>query len=657
LGKLRIMAVAYRGESMGSAEGATLVRSPLVVQSSFPRFMAPGDSSTVSLLMINNSSEAGTVQTKLTTSSDQVLAFEAPVADVTLKPGEQKIVTTKLLAKGAVGASAISLEAKLGDDVFTEHTEIPVRPASPAISRGAYAMVTPEKPLELEIPRGLLPGTESFELRLGQRPALGLPEGIQYLDRYPYGCLEQTTSQCFPLVYLSDIGRTIAPGVFEKENIDRKVQSGITRLIGMQTASGGLSMWPGSTEVWPWGSVYAAHFLMEAEKAGQKVPEDFKVRLLAYVRSLLTTSAQPGEQTQLQAYAAYVMALAGKPDRAVLNRLGEILEAQKEDPSAASARFHVALAWSAAGRHDLALKMIPQALPTFSRKRELGGNLGSPIRDEALLLTTLLGVSPDDPGIAPLAERLSTAGRDGLWRSTQDNAFAVMALGKYLRATKDEQPFESAELLDGEKVLASGDGKKPLLWSSRELPAKVTVRVKGTAAAKGYVSWLQNGVPLEMPASADNALKVRRVYLTEEDKPLETASLVSGTAVKVRITVDAPTDLSNVVIEDLVPAGLEVENPRLRTTQKSDGDTPPQPVVRTISPQRLDVRDDRVVVVCGVPAGSSTFTYLARAVTPGEYVVPPVRGECMYDPAINSLSGGGSRMMVVAFEKNALASK
>jgi len=95
---------------------------------------------------------------------------------------------------------------------------------------------------------------------------LSFPQGLDYLEHYPYGCLEQTTSALFPLVYLGDIGQQIAPGVFEPERIATKVEAGMTRLIGMQTANGGLSMWPGYRDAWPWGSVYAAHFVVEAEK-------------------------------------------------------------------------------------------------------------------------------------------------------------------------------------------------------------------------------------------------------------------------------------------------------------------------------------------------------------------------------------------------------
>ena len=654
LGQLRVMAVAYTGRSMGAAEQGVFVRSPLVVQSSFPRFLAPGDQCEAPLLVINNSKAAGSVVVQLTTDSQGVLTLDTGRREVTLQPGEQKTVMFQLTAKQAVGIGQIGLEARLGEETFSEHVEIPVRPASPAITRGDSLTATADKPLALKVPGGMLAGTETFELRISQRPALGLPEGLAYLDRYPYGCLEQTTSGCFPLVYLPDIGAQIAPGVFEKERVGRKVQAGITRLIGMQTAAGGLAMGPGSTQDWAWGSVYAAHFLTEAQHAGYDVPADFAARLNVYLRSLLTKSSDTAETIETQAYALYVLALAGTPDRPMMNRLGEVLAEDAKRPAwgANQARFHLALAWTAAGRKDLAEKLIPEQLPMVRTTRQLAGNVGSPVRDEALMILTLLDAAPEHKALPGLVEKLSAAAGDRGWLSTQDNAFAVMAMGKYLRATKDEKAFERAELVRGEEVVATAQGSKPVVWTGGDLSG-LNVRVSGPAGAKAYVNWLQTGVPTEMPADADHALKIRRQYLREDGAPLA-GTVMSGTAVRVVITVETPTALSHVVLEDMLPAGLEPENPRLATAKREDG-AGNSPAEGRAMTGRLDVRDDRVIVVTSVEAGKSSWSYLSRAVTPGTYVVPPVRGECMYDPGINSLSGGGATLTVSAVENAVVA--
>src|SRR5581483_2120232 len=219
--------------------------------------------------------------------------------------------------------------------------ELPIRPPSPEITRAGYLVATPGKVTEVSLPGGMLEGTRRARIKVTPSPSLQLPQGLDYLERYPYGCLEQTTSALFPLVYLPDIGQQIAPGMFEKERVSMKVNAGITRLIGMQTASGGLSMWPAYREVWPWGSVYAAHFLVEAENAGYAIPQEFRRQLLAYVRNTLGQSTDNPETVSEQAYACYVLALAGSPERAVMSRLAEVIKSANEGNEA---RFHLAAA-------------------------------------------------------------------------------------------------------------------------------------------------------------------------------------------------------------------------------------------------------------------------------------------------------------------------
>src|SRR5262249_23948706 len=146
-------------------------------------------------------------------------------------------------------------------------------------------------------------------------------------------------STSFPLLALREIGPKIAPGVeFDGERVREKIQVGITRLLGMQSGDGGIAMWPGQTVAWPWASVYAAHFLVEAEAAGHEVPSDLRDGLLAYVRRLLDKSADDPSMIETQAYACYVLALAGRPPHAAINRPSEIAA------TAPASRLHLALA-------------------------------------------------------------------------------------------------------------------------------------------------------------------------------------------------------------------------------------------------------------------------------------------------------------------------
>lgn len=689
-GTLRIMAVGSAGATFGSAERQVVVRSPLIVQASFPRFASPGDRFSVPMVVFNNSSDPGEVvvhaellgeRNPLTFAAGKQQAMVIPPFRV--NAGGQEMMRIDFVAGPMAGVARVRLTASMGGEQWQDVTELPVRPASPAITRGEYAAVAPDAPLKLTIPGGMLAGSEQLSIRITPWPTLQLPDGLDYLERYPYGCAEQTISTAFPLVYLGELGSQLAPGMFEQHRVADKVQTGIIRLIGMQTANGGIAMWPGSRECWPWVSVYAAHFITEAEIAGHRVPDDFRRSLLTYVRRLLDDSGDSGDLLECQAYGCYVLAIAGKPERAIMSRLTELANAKGASAlpefaaQRAQARLYLSMAWLAAGRRDLAGQLVPIEPSPPRAGRQTGGNVGSAVRDLAMTVNAMLMVQPDHPALPGLAQRLADSGSQKQWRSTQDCAFAVMALGRYLRQCKTEQPYQAAELLLSGVRLASTSGGKSLVWSTGTPTTRPTVvaeggeyevRIVGPAAARGYVTWIQNGVPLSAPRDADHGLKIRRSYMDEKGQPLAGRNVRSGDLVQVRITLEAPPMQANIVVEDMLPAGLEIENPRLKTTavlpatgalrvaprRPADSDVE-EPVLANM---RLDIRDDRLVLVGDMPeAGIVTHVYLARAVAPGTFVVPPVRAECMYDLAMNSHSGGGGRLVITATDTKSIARK
>jgi uncharacterized protein YfaS (alpha-2-macroglobulin family) len=640
-GQLRLMGTAQAKDRYGAGESKVFIRSPLLVQTSWPRFAAPGDAFSVSFTVFNHSDAAGAASVTFQTSEGSPVSFEQgktsiEIGPIFVKGNGQATGSLPVRILQTAGIARIKLLATLNDETYEESIELPVRPASPAITTGEYLSAKPDAPLALRLPGDLMPGTVDWSIRVSSFPNLRLPDGLDYLERYPYGCAEQTTSTLFPLVYLNDIGDRIGPGVFAKERIAEKVNAGITRLIGMQTRDGGLAMWPGLRDTWPWGSVYAAHFIVTAERAGYSVPTDFRDRLMEYLRDQLHRSDDQPWALELQAYACYVVALAGEPQTPVMNRLGELLARSKD--ASAQARFHLAAAWLAAGRRDLAEELLPAQLPKPRGSRELAGNVGSPIRDRAIILDTLLSVAPDRSEIPALAQELADSGSSNGWRSTQETAFAVMALGKYIRTVKPTAAFDLAELLAGDRTLAKG---ATIDWSGKTSESNLQLKLSGAADAKGYVALLASGVPTKTPEPADHGIQIRRRLLDRSGKEVND-TVRSGELVQVELSVQSSSSIANLVIEDLLPAGLEIENPRLEGTADSASVDTVKTKQPRFTPDRTDIRDDRLVLFGNIDAaGKATYTYLARAVTPGEYVLPPARVECMYDLGISSISESG----------------
>lgn len=664
-GKLRLLAVSYKDRLFGSSDKNVQVRGDLIVQESLPRFAAPEDTFAATFTLFNNTDRDGIAMLNFSSAGASSLMIQSQ-AGLTLSEGGhaaqmssiaigahgQITTTLQLSAPAIAGVSQIHITGKMGSTLVDKTLELPIRPAASMITRGGVVMATPGKPVEIPIDADMLIGTTSLSVNVTPRPMLNVPQGLDYLNHYPYGCCEQTTSTCFALIALPDIGPKIAPHLFEKKNINAKLQAGIWRLRSMQTADGGLAMWPGGRESWPWGSVYAAHFITEMQLAGYTVPSSFADSLMDYVHRQLAMENQSSSTLELQGYAAYVLALAGKPDRPAMSRLEEQsspklkfnIDTDDHATMSQQCRLYLTMAQVLSGRRDLAMTLLPQTTPLVRTGRDSGGNIGSPIRDQAIAIGAMLLVDRDNPAIPQLVQRLADAGRQGQWRSTQDTAFALLAIGRYLREQPASSQYDVARLLKDAQVLSQAADGGEINWSDKT-PVPLALEIDGPANARGYATWVLNGVPLKPPADADHGLKVRRQYMDRNGKDLDISHLTAGTLVCVELSISGASGVENVVIDDLLPAGLEIENPRLETTFQGDnGDNNRSNDIR---PNMLDMRDDRLVLVVEIPnSGKGAYHYLARAVTPGNYVIPPVHAECMYDTAMESTYGGGGTMNV-----------
>jgi uncharacterized protein YfaS (alpha-2-macroglobulin family) len=654
-GRLRVIAVGYTSRLLGSVDRGVTVRSPILAQSSWPRFAAPGDQFTVPVVLFNNTNSGGDATVSMHLMNDErtppgLLAFKGKLPTVAMAAGGQAQVNLNVAVAQAVGVAKVRLHVAMGDESYDEEVELPVRPASPLTQFGGMLAASTTQPTTLAAMTNLMPGTDSLRVSLTPWPTLNLPQGLDYLDRYPYGCVEQTTSTCFPLIALGDIGKQIDPARFDPDRIKAKIDAGILHLIGMQTAEGGLAMWSGGSQPWPWASAYAAHFITEARAAGYDVPPEFYDRLLSYLHHLIDHGTDNPVELETQAYASYVLALAGKPDRAVLDRLTE-LSSMKERPDdpidgyamRGDARLMLSCAWLLSGRRDLAESLMPAAIPIPRQNRQWDGNIGSPIRDRVMLILAMEQVDPRRAELPQLVQQLADQGIHRQWSSTQDVAFSLLAIGRYLRDQQHHTSYDSARLLLGKTPVAEARSGSTFAWTADadQLRSQqpIVLELTGATDAIGHLSWLQTGVPLTPPADAEHGLKIHRKYLSLDGKELA-GTVRTGDLVRVELTIEGPANQSNLVIEDLLPAGLEVENPRLETAAKLDDDSENRQA--TFGNGRVDMLDDRVIIAGHMPGVAKAHcSYLARAITPGVYTVPPVRCEAMYDLNTNALSGSG----------------
>ncbi|MBN1420106.1 MAG: hypothetical protein JXP34_15110, partial [Planctomycetes bacterium] len=631
-GRLRAMAVAASREAVGSSESGIVIRRPLVAKPTFPRFLACGDHFTVPVPIFNDTGEGGEVRVTLRAEGAARVAGDGTRTAAIDGDGEA-IVRLEAEAGILPGAATFVVEAEIGAARIEKTVEIPVRPALPSTRRSRAGIVRAGETIPIDPGFEALPGTGDIEIRLSGSPLTELSPAIQSLRGYPYGCAEQTASRVIALTALTD---PMLSDENELAEVLPLIATGVDRLLSMQVSAGGLSLWPGGRWPCPWVSVYAADVLCQVRRAGQPVDDNAFEDLIDYAEDLVLKRE---ENIATRAYAAYVSILAGKGEIADIERLSE------EDLSDA-ARFFVAMALRRAGQLEAARRLIREAevhVPAGDEQRPPNPEtFGSGIRDDAIVLLGLLEIEPEAEAIPRLVERIRAAASDEKrWHTTQENAFAVLALSAYARAQGFGKGAFHARILAGDRPIGEATETRPI---RRVLPipdgGALAIACEGSPA---YWSCVAQGVPAGGKAETfDRGITVRRRILDWQGEPAPEV-LAQGESYVIEISLSSPRWLQNVVIEDLLPAGLEIENPRFETT---DAELRRELRDRLLRPDSVEMRDDRLLLFTGYAPDSSSrprfWRYVVRAVTAGTFAVPPIRASCMYEGGIESASGDGT---------------
>ena len=635
-GALRLMAVAAAGTGFGAADTRVRVADPLMVRASLPRFLASGDRVVVPVSVFNASGAPGVATVRIEGTGG--IKFTGPDSvPVQLGYPREEIVRFTANAPDLPGTASVTVSASMGDHKDTRTVELAVRPPVPFTTRsGAGALTAPAEEI-IAWPLNWVPGTGRHKLTITGRPELRFSGGLNYLADYPYGCLEQTTSRVFPLLYLQDLAAVVDPERFNTRELDQYVSRGIERLLAMQTYSGGFATWPGGWQTYEWGAIYATDFLVQAHKAGHPVPKHALDDALDYLEGRLGLE-ESSYDSQFKAYAVYVLAVAGRVNGSWIRRLQEL-----DDKLPGPARFHVAAALSQLGDTGAMTRLLGRALPDTETKRKSGGSLDSAVRNAAVALSVYMDLDPDHKHVPLLVKRLETFLDQGEWRTTQDNSAALVALGKYVRHTRAQPPAFNGAVYVDDRLVAEFDHEKSLVLDEMVLAGNdVRIWVNGTGTA--YFYWSASGVPTSGKLAEGDwgGFEVRRQYLDPKgmvamtDKEIKAVEQGRLLVAELSLRGDGPLD--NIVVQDMLPAGFEIENPRLATseTYALEGDD-------VLYPDRVEMRDDRFLLFADLPqAGVFKYRYLVRAVSEGIFALPPVQGECMYLPGTASIHGAGN---------------
>lgn len=653
-GRLRLMAVASATNgALGSDDARLLVTRPYVMRPSLPRFVYPDDDFEATLSFFNNSESAVTMDWRAVAGGSLVAGEEQGSVAIEAKAeASLRVAMTATESGPATVAFTADVRAADGNRIETLERTMPLPVRTPAVyqQHRELVLIHPGESITLENTRFVENNQLETGLILSASPGIQLFEALEDLIQYPYGCVEQTTSRLMPMYLLKQSPLIEAIAGNEVMNIDNFLRAGVDNLLAMQTADGGLAMWRGGQESYPYGSVYAMHLLTLLRRDGLiPVPDEPFGHLADYVWKVGAGEAgmsgrySPARQAsqQLQrAYALYVLALGGKLE--ALQRIESL--APGDYPR--TARYLLAAALAINNPEHPGIPLLLAAVPDeIYDARELRGALNSRIRNEAMELLSRSALDDTPEAKALLAEQLIQWLKTQRYGSTQEKAFVISALGVYLSELSRNLDQTNAEV-SGPETTARLAGGDILRQSTTGAPARGAYLVHNQGQNILYASFMSAGIPQEAPVEVvAEGLRVTRTLKTRDGEIVD-GDLQQGQSYRVELQLRPENGLENVVVADLLPAGVEVENARLIGIESDRTGS------EELSPEYIDVRDDRVIIAYDTlphrtNARVHTFTYQVRAVTPGIFLHPGTNAECMYDPTIRARSAS-SLLRVVA---------
>src|SRR3989339_213264 len=631
-GEVRVVALALQGNKFGVLRKNVTVSEPVVVQISYPRFVAPLDQFILPVQIYNKSGAQETISVNLKTKGPAKCVNAASVK-LEIQNGEQKTARFVFDADNAIGIFRCELNVEAGKFKQQKIIEIPVRPVQDRSTVVQYGSLNSGESQDVMVREEHNSYGREVVVSCSSSNVLKLLGGLDYLVRYPYGCLEQNVSTAFPLLFLEKFGFQNLLFSMENKNVEYYINEAIANIEKKQNNDGSFSIWGDSGNAGEYLNCYASHFLLEAEKNGYKVNKLIMQRLDEYINRTNAFNNKPGlldrrdqnkEPEAVNPYLLYLKAKTGKPDKETMS----FMKTKRLNKMNQAERAFLSMAYSEIGDLKTALFVLGSENLGQNVARSLAGWLSSDDRDAALFLNALVSANPMDQRINKLADKLSESLRNGRFGNTQDNAVCFIALSKVLKRSEEKVTVEvTAPGIDASVIKGdTGYFKQSLLEGKK-------VKLTNKGAVKAYYSIISNGIPLnESRKNFSNGIKIERRYRDEQGKAVKLGAVVQGQLVVVSILVSpSKTGVQNIIISDLLPAGFEVENIRLRSNGELGF-----AVENTFTPSSLDIRDDRVLLFRNELAGAETFTYTLRAITPGRFNLPGCFVEAMYDPEIKA---------------------
>ncbi|WP_300569200.1 MG2 domain-containing protein [Flavobacterium sp.] len=616
IGSVRTMVVAGDAttSAYGSVEKATPVRSPLMALASLPRKISPSEKVTipVTIFAMENHVKSVTVQIK---TKGGLKVIGKAVQNLVFTSPDEKMAYFNLEVGALTGIGKVEVIATSGKERSSYEVEIDMTNPNPTTNTFTDIILDPNSTKSISWKTFGVAGSNKARLEVSSMPTINFNGRLQYLIQYPHGCVEQTTSSVFPQLYLNDIADIDAN---RKALIQKNVTAGINRLGGFQLANGGMSYWQGDTSADDWGSSYAGHFLLEAEKKGYVLPINFKSKWLSYQQKEAKKwrfEAKYGNDFA-QAYRLYTLALAGSPDLPSMNRLRETNGISNES------KLRLAAAYALAGQKQAGMSLLLKSKIDEEDTRYSYYYYGSSERNRAMTLETLILLGQKQKAFTT-ANKLAKEMSADRWMSTQTTAYSLYAMSKFAK-------FNGGKGVD---ISFNNAGKSFTVNTTKSLAERNLaiktgangITIKNNKNNTLYVRVLNSGIlPVGKEQVIQSNLAANIVFKNRKGQTINVSKINQGTEFIAEVTIRNQKNerVENVALSQILPSGFEIVNTRFTDFGDATNNVA----------DYIDIRDDRTNFYFPLKAGETkTFRILLNASYLGNYYLPGLQCEAMYD--------------------------
>lgn len=623
VGSVKTMVVAGYEGAYGSTEKATPVRKPLMVLATLPRVLGPEE--TVKLPVTLFAMEKGIRQVKVDVKVTGAVSLAGPASrSVTMNAAGDLTTDFDLNVKPETGIATIEVTATSGNHKATDVIEIEVRNPNTPVTTVADQYLEAGKSWNTEIAPYGIAGTNTAIIEVSSIPPINMGDRLRYLLRYPYGCVEQTTSSVFPQLYVDRV-KVLTEN--EKAAIQRNVTAGIERLKSFIMRDGAFAYWPGMETYDNWSTSYAGHFLVEAEAKGYFVPSDMIRKWKKYQRGVALEWRRNDKYYNtdlMQAYRLYTLAVAGSPELGAMNRLREM-----GNLSTTSA-WMLAAAYAKAGQTEAAKKLVNNLSSAIKPYREMGYSYGSDLRDKALILETMVLLNDRSKAFEMLKEISGKLSNYGYWMSTQEVAFCLKAVSAFIGLEKQGDLKFDYSIDNGKTVSASTGLPLAQVEIPMEALKKKKINITSTSQSPLFVRLIMQGTPARgQEEDARNNITLNIRYTDLEGNAIDPSRLEQGTEFIAEASINhggISGTYENLALAQVFPSGWEINNLRLQEADE---------FLTSSAFTYQDIRDDRVYTYFDIrPNETKTFRVLMTASYAGSYYLPAVSCEAMYDNSV-----------------------